>query len=50
MTPETYNKLSDSDKLLYNEFFGFGQRMTTRLEEISELLKTLIAMVNEDPE
>lgn len=49
MKPDQYNSLSEGEKLLYNEFYAFGKRVNDRLDEVSDLLKTLIAMIQEDP-
>lgn len=47
MMKTTYDTLSDKEKLIYDEMHAFALRLTERVEEQNELLKTLIAMVQE---
>lgn len=42
MTPDQYAKLSDNEKLMYNELSGFAARLTTRMQEVIDILKTAV--------
>lgn len=46
MTPDQYAKLSENEKLMYNEMNNFALRVTARMEEIITLLKKA---VTDDP-
>lgn len=47
MKKELYDQLNDKEKLMYDELHGFSERLTTRMEEIIELLKTIIDVTDE---
>lgn len=44
MTPEQYKALSDKEKLMYDEMAGFARRVSERMEEMIDLLKTIVAL------
>lgn len=46
MKKESYERLSENERLMYNEFADFALRIVERQEEIIELLKTIIAEAN----
>lgn len=50
MKKDTYDSLTEKEKMMYDELSAFAQRMAERMEEQNELLKTLIAMVQEPQE
>lgn len=47
MKKEMYETLSRNEKLMYDELSSFAVRVTERLDETIELLKTIIAMGEE---
>lgn len=49
MTKELYDTLSYKEKMMYDELHAFSKRMADRMEEIVELLKTIIAVADQDP-
>lgn len=44
VTSEVYKTLSDKERLLYDEFYSFGLRLASRMEEIIVLLQKATAM------
>lgn len=44
MTKELYDTLSEKERLMYDELSGFSKRLSERMEEVIELLKTIMAM------
>lgn len=48
MNAEVYKDLSPKEKLMYDEMSGFAKRLSERMEEVIELLKTILAEAHED--
>lgn len=47
MKKELYDQLNDKEKMTYDELHGFSERLTARMDEIIELLQTIIAVTDE---
>lgn len=48
MTTDRYKALTETERLIYDEFSGFAVRVTSRMEEIIALLQKIMAEAGED--
>lgn len=44
MNKEVYDTLTDKEKLMYDELHAFAKRYTERLDEVVDLLKSILAV------
>lgn len=49
MTKETYEALSDKEKLIYDEFTRFTVGMTNRIDGLTLAMKKLLDLATHDP-
>lgn len=49
MKKELYDQLSYKEKMMYDELYAFSKRLSDQMDEVVELLKTIIAVADQDP-
>lgn len=47
MKKELYDSLTEKERMMYDELHSFSERLSLRIEEIVDLLKTLVAMADD---
>lgn len=50
MKKETYDTLSEKERLLYDELYAFSLRLTERMEELIRVLREAVGEANEKDE